>query len=77
MKILLVLAAVLTTHDAFPAEIDPKFFRLIGPNSTLVTGINVERHQQSALAELFPMEDAAAQSICASSGTSWEGPVLC
>ena len=63
MKILLVLAAVLTTHDAFPAEIDPKLFRMIGPNATLVTGVNVERHQQSALAALFPMEDAAAQSI--------------
>lgn len=63
MKILLALSAVLTMHDAFPAEIDPKFFRLIGPNSTLVTGVNIERHQQSALAALFPMEDAAAQSI--------------
>lgn len=62
MKIqILALTAALASHAA---DINPKVFRMIGPNAMLVTGINVERHHQSQLSQLFPgIADNAPQSI--------------
>lgn len=53
----------LLTVPLWAADLNPKILNLIGANTRLVGGSNIERHRNSALGAFFPINYAAKQSV--------------
>lgn len=59
----LPLTVSLATLACQAAEIDGSLLRLIGPQTKLVYGVDVERYQQSAMADFFPPSSDGALGV--------------
>jgi hypothetical protein len=53
----------LITMPLWAADLNPKVLNLISANTQLVGGANMERHRNSALGAVFPVNYAAKQSV--------------
>jgi hypothetical protein len=71
MKILLTLA--LLAVDLRAGELDPRVFRLIGPDTKWIVAVDLNRHRSSALRAIAPVSDSPGiHYVMKISGAPWQ-----